>query len=96
MGQTLENIIFDFKKKQLLRWLRFCSSIRQLDAGDLEVVLTVGLFNEGTDIPRVDTQLLVRPTESLTVFTQQVWRGLRLAEGKSHSVLYMLERGEAH
>nr|WP_326099512.1 DEAD/DEAH box helicase [Paenibacillus pabuli] len=62
-------------------------AIRQLDAGELEVVLTVDLFNEGTDIPRVDTLLFVRPTESLTVFTQQVGRGLRLAEGKSHCVI---------
>ncbi|OMF11773.1 hypothetical protein BK131_20070 [Paenibacillus amylolyticus] len=50
-------------------------------------MLTVDLFNEGTDIPRVDTLLFVRPTESLTVFTQQVGRGLRLAEGKSHCII---------
>lgn len=62
-------------------------AIRQLEASGFEVVLTVDLFNEGTDIPRVDTLLFVRPTESLTVFTQQVGRGLRLAEGKSHCVI---------
>ncbi|WP_366290595.1 DEAD/DEAH box helicase family protein [Paenibacillus sp. AN1007] len=62
-------------------------AIRRLGAGELEVVLTVDLFNEGTDIPSVDTLLFVRPTESLTVFTQQIGRGLRLAEGKSHCVI---------
>ncbi|MCP1135778.1 DEAD/DEAH box helicase family protein [Paenibacillus polysaccharolyticus] len=62
-------------------------AIRRLGAGELEVVLTVDLFNEGTDIPSVDTLLFVRPTESLTVFTQQVGRGLRLSEGKSHCVI---------
>lgn len=41
------------------------------------------LFNEGTDIPVLDTILFVRPTESLTIFTQQIGRGLRLHEGKS-------------
>ncbi|MBR2564907.1 MAG: DEAD/DEAH box helicase family protein [Paenibacillus sp.] len=62
-------------------------AIRQLGAGELEVVFTVDLFNEGTDIPSVDTLLFVRPTESLTVFTQQVGRGLRLSEGKSHCTI---------
>ncbi|NEU27275.1 DEAD/DEAH box helicase family protein [Paenibacillus polymyxa] len=62
-------------------------AIRQLGVGELEIVFTVDLFNEGTDIPQVDTLLFVRPTESLTVFTQQVGRGLRLAEGKTHCVI---------
>jgi superfamily II DNA or RNA helicase len=39
-------------------------------------------FNEGVDIPEIDTVLFLRPTESLTVFLQQLGRGLRLAEGK--------------
>ncbi|WP_172200065.1 DEAD/DEAH box helicase family protein [Saccharibacillus qingshengii] len=62
-------------------------AIRRLDNAELEVLFTVDLFNEGTDIPSVDTLLFVRPTESLTVFTQQIGRGLRLAEGKSHCVI---------
>lgn len=40
------------------------------------------LFNEGVDIPDIDTVLFLRPTESLTVFLQQLGRGLRLSEGK--------------
>jgi superfamily II DNA or RNA helicase len=43
--------------------------------------------NEGVDIPAVDTLLFVRPTESLTVYVQQVGRGLRLHEGKTHCTI---------
>ncbi len=59
----------------------------KLDTGELEVIFTVDLFNEGVDIPKVDTLLFVRPTESLAVYTQQIGRGLRIAEGKSHCVI---------
>lgn len=62
-------------------------SIKMLDKGELDAIFTVDLFNEGVDIPSVDTLLFVRPTESLTVFTQQVGRGLRLHENKSHCVI---------
>jgi len=46
-------------------------------------LFTVDLFNEGLDLPQVDTVLLLRPTQSSTVFLQQLGRGLRRAEGKS-------------
>ncbi len=59
----------------------------QLNAGKLDIIFTVDLFNEGVDIPRVDTLLFVRPTESLAVFTQQLGRGLRIADGKDHCVI---------
>lgn len=59
----------------------------KLDKGELEVIFTVDLFNEGVDIPKVDTLLFIRPTESLTVYTQQIGRGLRIANGKSHCVI---------
>ncbi|MBO9128591.1 DEAD/DEAH box helicase family protein [Bacillus sp. 165] len=62
-------------------------AIRQLRNGEIEAIFTVDLFNEGIDIPAVDTLLFVRPTESLTVFTQQVGRGLRLYDGKKHCVI---------
>lgn len=57
-------------------------AIRKIEKGELDVIFTVNLFNEGVDIPSIDTLLFVRPTESLTVFTQQVGRGLRLFQGK--------------
>ncbi len=56
--------------------------LRALDAGEVQMVFTVDLFNEGVDVPRVDTILFLRPTESATVFLQQLGRGLRHAEGK--------------
>ena len=59
----------------------------RLEAGQLDILFTVDLFNEGVDIPSVDTLLFARPTESLTVFTQQIGRGLRLNTGKSHCVI---------
>lgn len=62
-------------------------AIRRLESGELEIIFTVDLFNEGVDIPSVDTLLFVRPTESLTVFTQQVGRGLRLAEEKHYCTI---------
>ena len=45
-------------------------------------LFVVDMFNEGVDIPEVDTVLFLRPTESLTIFLQQLGRGLRLHEGK--------------
>ena len=53
-----------------------------LRAGSINVLCVVDIFNEGVDIPEVDTLLFLRPTESLTIFLQQLGRGLRLADGK--------------
>ncbi|NEU62819.1 DEAD/DEAH box helicase [Paenibacillus sp. ALJ109b] len=54
----------------------------QLVNGELCMIFVVDLYNEGVDIPEVNTILFLRPTESLTVFLQQLGRGLRMAEGK--------------
>ncbi|MBU9714119.1 DEAD/DEAH box helicase family protein [Evansella tamaricis] len=62
-------------------------ALRMIEQGQLEIIFTVDLFNEGTDIPSLDTLLFVRPTESLTVFTQQVGRGLRLFHGKEYCTI---------
>jgi superfamily II DNA or RNA helicase len=51
-------------------------------SGQINILCVVDIFNEGVDIPEVDTLLFLRPTESLTIFLQQLGRGLRLAEGK--------------
>ncbi len=59
------------------------AALRDLAAGRVNVVFTVDLFNEGVDVPNVDTLLLLRPTESATLFLQQLGRGLRRARGKS-------------
>ncbi|WP_426416762.1 DUF3427 domain-containing protein [Aestuariirhabdus sp. LZHN29] len=52
-------------------------AISQLEAGRVSVIFSVDLFNEGVDIPSVDTVLMLRPTESKIVFLQQLGRGLR-------------------
>lgn len=57
---------------------------RQLKNREINYLFVVDMFNEGVDIPEVDTILFLRPTESITVFIQQFGRGLRKAEGKSH------------
>ena len=50
--------------------------------GEINYLFVVDIFNEGVDIPKVDTVLFLRPTESLTIFLQQLGRGLRLSENK--------------
>jgi superfamily II DNA or RNA helicase len=57
-------------------------ALEDLRARRVNAVFAVDLFNEGVDVPEVDTVLFLRPTESATVFLQQLGRGLRLAEGK--------------
>ena len=53
-----------------------------LVSGEICFIFVVDIYNEGVDIPEVNTILFLRPTESLTVFLQQLGRGLRLAENK--------------
>jgi len=55
---------------------------RRLVTREIHFIFVVDLYNEGVDIPEVNTILFLRPTESLTVFLQQLGRGLRLSEGK--------------
>jgi superfamily II DNA or RNA helicase/HKD family nuclease len=57
-------------------------SLEKLESGELKVVFAVDMFNEGVDIPHVDTVLMLRPTESQLLWTQQFGRGLRKAQGK--------------
>lgn len=54
----------------------------RLAEGDLRILFVVDLFNEGVDIPSVNTVLFLRPTNSMTIFLQQLGRGLRLSKGK--------------
>ena len=55
---------------------------QRLVSGEIRFIFVVDIYNEGVDIPEVNTVLFLRPTESLTVFLQQLGRGLRLAENK--------------
>jgi hypothetical protein len=58
-------------------------ALKDLADGKIKVVFTVDLFNEGIDVPTVDTLLMLRPTESGTLFLQQLGRGLRKSQGKT-------------
>ncbi|MGB8020535.1 MAG: DUF3427 domain-containing protein [Candidatus Nanopelagicales bacterium] len=57
-------------------------ALTDLRAGRVRAVFSVDLFNEGVDIPHIDTLIMLRPTESATLFLQQLGRGLRRTEGK--------------
>ena len=58
------------------------ASIAELRDGRLEVVFSVDIFNEGLDVPNIDTVLMLRPTESPVIFLQQLGRGLRVDANK--------------
>ncbi|MCE3550173.1 DUF3427 domain-containing protein [Pseudonocardia sp. RS11V-5] len=58
-------------------------ALRRLREREVNCLFAVDLFNEGLDIPEIDTVLLLRPTQSATVFLQQLGRGLRRAPGKA-------------
>ena len=58
------------------------SAKNKLTKKEINFIFVVDLYNEGIDIPEIDTVLFLRPTESITVFLQQLGRGLRLYEGK--------------
>ena len=62
-------------------------ALEELHAGKLQVVFSVDLFNEGVDLPSIDTVMMLRPTESKVLFLQQLGRGLRRSEGKQHLVV---------
>lgn len=55
---------------------------QRLVSGEIRFIFVVDIYNEGVDIPEANTVLFLRPTESLTVFLQQLGRGLRMAENK--------------
>ena len=56
---------------------------KDLRDGIIHYLCVVDIFNEGVDIPEIDTVLFLRPTDSLTIFLQQLGRGLRLSPGKT-------------
>lgn len=59
----------------------------RLARGELCALVTCDLYNEGVDLPSVDTLLLLRPTQSPVLFQQQIGRGLRLHEGKQSCLI---------
>ena len=59
-------------------------AIEKLKNGEIKVIFSVDMFNEGVDIPSVDMVMFLRPTESPVVFLQQLGRGLRRSKGKEY------------
>ena len=59
-------------------------AIEKLKRGEIRVIFSVDMFNEGVDVPSVDMVMFLRPTESPTVFLQQLGRGLRKSKGKEY------------
>lgn len=62
-------------------------SLEELERGELQVVFAVDMFNEGVDVPAIDTVMMLRPTESKILWLQQFGRGLRRAENKERLVV---------
>jgi superfamily II DNA or RNA helicase/diadenosine tetraphosphate (Ap4A) HIT family hydrolase len=62
-------------------------SLEKLRDGAIDVAFAVDMFNEGVDVPQVDTVMMLRPTESRLLWLQQFGRGLRKAETKTHLTL---------
>lgn len=67
--------------------VRRSEALELLEKGKVDVIFSVDLFNEGVDLPCIDTVLMLRPTESAIIFLQQLGRGLRTAEGKDRLVV---------
>ncbi|UYM16352.1 DEAD/DEAH box helicase family protein [Endozoicomonas euniceicola] len=64
--------------------MRRHEALNKLEQSDLDILFSVDLFNEGTDLPAIDTVLMLRPTESKILFLQQLGRGLRLHHQKEY------------
>lgn len=62
-------------------------ALEQLASGELQVLFSVDLFNEGVDLPAIDTVMMLRPTESKILFLQQLGRGLRCSDNKEKLVV---------
>lgn len=58
------------------------ASLEKLESGEIDVIFAVDIFNEGLDLPQIDTVMMLRPTESRILWLQQFGRGLRRSEGK--------------
>ena len=60
------------------------TSLQQLAKGEIDVIFSVDMFNEGVDVPNIDTVLMLRPTELTVIWMQQFGRGLRKAPDKPY------------
>jgi superfamily II DNA or RNA helicase/HKD family nuclease/diadenosine tetraphosphate (Ap4A) HIT family hydrolase len=90
-SQTHADFMAEFFRSQEIRAVAVHSgtssapratSLRELEEGELEVIFAVDMFNEGVDVPSIDTVLMLRPTESTIIWMQQLGRGLRISGAK--------------
>jgi hypothetical protein len=63
------------------------TSLERLRDGELDVIFAVDMFNEGVDVPSIDTVLMLRPTESTIIWLQQLGRGLRVSDEKERLII---------
>jgi len=66
-------------------------ALTALSNGTLDIIFSVDLFNEGTDLPAIDTILMIRPTESKILFLQQLGRGLRKSHATAKTKLVVID-----
>lgn len=62
-------------------------ALSRLQGGHVSIIFSVDLFNEGVDVPLIDTVMMLRPTESKILFLQQLGRGLRQVDGKDRLII---------
>lgn len=71
------------------------NTIKRFKNGKINVLINCGVFTEGTDLPNIDSLMLLRPTKSKPLLTQMVGRGLRLSKGKDKClVIDFVESGQ--
>ncbi len=62
-------------------------AIERLNDKSIDIIFSVNMFNEGVDVPHIDLLLFLRPTESVTIFLQQLGRGLRKSTDKQQVIV---------
>ena len=82
MKMMLITLLRKFKQLKAAKLTTIADAKKDLVDGKIKFIFVVDLYNEGVDIPEVNTILFLRPTESATVFLQQLGRGLRLHKDK--------------
>lgn len=79
----VDAVVVHSGQKKSERFMGREEAINALKAGEIQLIFCVDIFNEGVDVPSLDMVMFLRPTESLTIFLQQLGRGLRKAEDKA-------------
>jgi SOS-response transcriptional repressor LexA len=70
---------------------RRSDALKQLSEGEVDIIFSVDLFNEGVDLPAIDTVLMLRPSDSKIIFLQQLGRGLRISPATGKNKLVVLD-----